>query len=100
MNRKDTEKHREKVYCIVDEERFEKIKKGIYGFCKLGALALLFALFANILSSCGTDKGNLKFEVCEVKTSGVTYHTSEENKRLKEPVKTEQMYYFVVGEER
>ena len=95
MNRKDTENPREKVYCVVDKERFEKIKKGAYCFLKLVALAFLFAIFANLISSCRKDG---KVQIYEVKTSGVMYQTSADNKRLKEPVSTETVYFVVEGE--
>ncbi len=83
-----------KLYQRVGGERFEK---GVYGFLRVIAFAFLFALFANILQGCGADKDKLKFEVCEVKTSGVMYQTSESNKRLKEPVETETVFLVVGG---
>ena len=90
MNRKETENPREKVYCVVDKERFEK---GVKNMVKLVVFAFLFALFANLISSCRKTEP----KIYEVKTSGVMYQTSENNKRLKEPVSTETVY-FVVGE--
>ena len=96
MNRKDTENPRERVYCVVDKERFEKIKKGAYGFLKLVALAFLFAIFANLISSCQKTEA----KIYEVKTSGVMYQTSADNKRLKEPVEMETVYFVVGGEEQ
>ena len=84
-----------KIYHRIGGERFEK---GVYGFLKLIALAFLFAVFANILSSCRkADEPDAT--IYEVKASGVVYQTSADNKRLKEPVETETVY-FVVGGER
>lgn len=80
-----------KLYKRVGAQNFER---GLQNICKLIALAFLFALFANILSSC--EKTQTK--VYEVKTSGVAYQTSEENKRLKEPVETQAVYLIVEGD--
>mgnify|MGYP000510312073 CR=1 FL=1 len=96
MNSKDTENPRERVYCVVDKERFEKIKKGAYGFLKLVALAFLFAIFANLISSCRKTEP----KIYEVKTSGVMYQTSEGNKRLKEPKMREESVFFIVEGEQ
>lgn len=85
----------EKNYCIKCPYRFERFKRGVYGFCKLIVFALLFALFAGLISGCKKDK----VQVYEVKTSGITYQTSAENKRIKEPVETETVF-LVVGEVR
>ena len=75
----------------IDRKKTEKaVKRSIV----LIVFAFLFAVFSSMLSSCRKTET----KVYEVRTSGVTYQTSETNKRLKEPVKTEQMYYVVVGE--
>ena len=76
-------KQLKKIYHRIGGERFEK---GVYGLLKLAAFAFLFAVFFNLLSACRrTD--NLEAKVYEVKTGGITYQTSESNKRKKEPVK-------------
>ena len=81
-----------KIYNRVGEERFEA---GLSNFFKIVVFALLFALFTGLISGCKKDK----VKVYEVKTSGITYQTSAENKRIKEPVETETVF-LVVGEGR
>ena len=78
------------LYCRVGGKRFEK---GVKNMVKLVVFAFLFALFANLISSCQKTEP----EIYEVRKSGVTYRTSEANKRLKEPVEMETVY-LVVGE--
>lgn len=79
------------LYCRVGGKRFEK---GVKNMVKLVVFAFLFALFANLISSCQKTEP----EIYEVRKSGVTYRTSEANKRLKEPVSTETVYFVVEGE--
>ena len=81
------------LYCRVGGKRFEK---GVKNMVKLVVFAFLFALFANLISSCRKTEP----KIYEVKTSGVMYQTSENNKRLKEPVETETVYFVVGGEEQ
>lgn len=80
------------LYCRVGRKRFEK---GAKSLIRLIVFAFLFALFANLISAC--HKTEIK--VCEVRTSGVMYQTSENNKRLKEPKVREESVFFVVGGE-
>ena len=75
MNRKKTERAVKNVIAIV-------------------LFAFLFAVFSSLISGCRKDG---KVQIYEVKTSGVMYQTSENNKRLKEPVEMETVY-LVVGE--
>ena len=86
-------KRLKKMYHRVGGERFEA---GLSNIGKLVALAFLFALFSSLISGCRKED---EVQLYEVKTSGVMYQTSENNKRLKEPVETETVY-FVVGGER
>lgn len=78
MNRKKTERAVKNVIAIV-------------------LFAFLFAVFSSLISGCRKDG---KVQIYEVKTSGVMYQTSADNKRLKEPVNTETVYLVVGGEER
>nr|DAI53575.1 MAG TPA: hypothetical protein [Caudoviricetes sp.] len=80
------------LYCRVGRKRFEK---GAKSLIRLIVFAFLFALFANLISAC--HKTEIK--VCEVRTSGVMYQTSANNKRLKEPKVREESVFFVVGGE-
>ena len=80
-----------KIYHRVGAEAFER---GLSNLCKLVALAFLFAIFANLISSCQKTEP----EIYKVKTSGVMYQTSADNKRLKEPVSMETVYFVVGGE--
>ena len=75
MNRKKTERAVKNVIAIV-------------------LFAFLFAIFANLISSCQKTEA----KIYEVKTSGVMYQTSADNKRLKEPVEMETVYFVVGGE--
>ena len=61
------------------------------------AMAFLFAVFSSLISGCGKDG---KVQVYEVKTSSVMYQTSADNKRLKEPVEKEVVYFVVGGAEK
>ena len=78
MNRKKTERAVKNVIAIV-------------------LFAFLFAVFSSLISGCRKDG---KVQIYEVKTSGVMYQTSADNKRLKEPVNTETVYLVVGGEEQ
>ncbi len=81
------------LYCRVGGKRFEK---GVKNMVKLVVFAFLFALFANLISSCRKTEP----KIYEVKTSGVMYQTSEGNKRLKEPkVREESVFFIVEGEQ-
>lgn len=75
MNRKKTERAVKNVIAIV-------------------LFAFLFAVFSSLISSCRKTEP----KIYEVKTSGVMYQTSENNKRLKEPVSMETVYFVVGGE--
>ncbi|MBD8945773.1 MAG: hypothetical protein EGR97_00385 [Clostridiales bacterium] len=81
------------LYCRVGGKRFEK---GVKNMVKLVVFAFLFALFANLISSCQKTEP----EIYEVRKSGVTYRTSEANKRLKEPEIWEETIFFAVGGEQ
>ena len=76
MNRKKTERAVKNVIAIV-------------------LFAFLFAVFSSLISGCRKDG---KVQIYEVKTSGVMYQTSADNKRLKEPVEMETVYFVVGGE--
>ena len=78
MNRKKTERAVKNVIAIV-------------------LFAFLFAVFSSLISGCRKDG---KVQIYEVKTSGVMYQTSADNKRLKEPANTETVYFVVGGEEQ
>ena len=78
MNRKKTERAVKNVIAIV-------------------LFAFLFAVFSSLISGCRKDG---KVQIYEVKTSGVMYQTSADNKRLKEPVEMETVYFVVGGEEQ
>ena len=81
------------LYCRVGGKRFEK---GVKNMVKLVVFAFLFALFANLISSCRKTEP----KIYEVKTSGVMHQTSEGNKRLKEPkVREESVFFIVEGEQ-
>lgn len=77
MNRKKTERAVKNVIAIV-------------------LFAFLFAVFSSLISSCRKTEP----KIYEVKTSGVMYQTSADNKRLKEPVEMETVYFVVGGEEQ
>jgi len=81
------------LYCRVGGKRFEK---GVKNMVKLVVFAFLFALFANLISSCQKTEP----EIYEVRKSGVTYRTSEANKRLKEPKMREESVFFIVEGEQ
>lgn len=77
----------------IDRKKAEKaVKRSI----ALIVFAFLFAVFSSILSACRKTET----KVYEVRTSGVMYQTSENKKRLKEPVNTETVYFVVGGEEQ
>lgn len=76
MNRKKTERAVKNVIAIV-------------------LFAFLFAVFSSLISGCRRDG---KVQIYEVETSGVMYQTSADNKRLKEPVEMETVYFVVGGE--
>ena len=73
----------------------KKAERAVKRSIVLIVFAFLFAVFSSMLSACRKTET----KVYEVRTSGVVYQTSETNKRLKEPVETETVY-FVVGGER
>ena len=75
----------------------KKAERAVKRSIVLIVFAFLFAVFSSLISGCRKDG---KVQIYEVKTSGVTYHTSEENKRLKEPVEMETVYLVVGGEEK
>ena len=75
----------------------KQAEKALKNVIAIVLFAFLFAVFSSLISGCGKED---KVQVYEVKTSGVTYQTSEDNKRLKEPVNTETVYLVVGGEEK
>ena len=75
----------------------KKAERAVKNVIAIALFAFLFAVFSSLISGCGKED---KVQVYEVKTSGVTYQTSEDNKRLKEPVNTETVYLVVGGEEK
>lgn len=75
----------------------KKAEKAVKRSIALIVFAFLFAVFSSLISGCRKDG---KVQIYEVKTSGVMYQTSADNKRLKEPVSTETVYFVVGGEER
>lgn len=74
----------------------KKAERAVKNVIVIALFAFLFAIFANLISSCRKTEP----KIYEVKTSGVMYQTSESNKRLKEPVETETVYFVVGGTER
>lgn len=72
----------------------KKAERAVKNVIVIALFAFLFAVFSSVISGCRKDG---KVQVYEVKTSGVMYQTSENNKRLKEPVEMETVY-LVVGE--
>lgn len=75
----------------------KKAERAVKNVIVIALFAFLFAVFSSVISGCRKDG---KVQVYEVKTSGVMYQTSENNKRLKEPVEMETVYLVVGGEER
>lgn len=73
----------------------KKAEKAVKRSIALIVFAFLFAVFSSLISGCRKDG---KVQIYEVKTSGVMYQTSENNKRLKEPVEMETVYFVVGGE--
>jgi len=75
----------------------KKAERAVKNVIVIALFAFLFAVFSSLISGCRKDG---KVQIYEVKTSGVMYQTSADNKRLKEPVSTETVYFVVGGEER
>ena len=75
----------------------KKAERAVKNVIVIVLFAFLFAVFSSLISGCRKDG---KVQIYEVKTSGVMYQTSADNKRLKEPVSTETVYFVVGGEER
>ena len=75
----------------------KKAEHAVKNVIVIALFAFLFAVFSSLISGCRKDG---KVQIYEVKTSGVMYQTSADNKRLKEPVSTETVYFVVGGEER
>ncbi len=75
----------------------KKTERAVKNVIAIALFAFLFAVFSSLISGCRKDG---KVQIYEVKTSGVMYQTSADNKRLKEPVNTETVYLVVGGEER
>lgn len=73
----------------------KKAERAVKNVIVIALFAFLFAVFSSVISGCRKDG---KVQVYEVKTSGVMYQTSENNKRLKEPVEMETVYLVVGGE--
>ena len=74
----------------------KKTERAVKNVIAIALFAFLFAVFSSLISGCRKDG---KVQIYEVKTSGVMYQTSENNKRLKEPVEMETVYLVVGGEE-
>ena len=73
----------------------KKAERAVKNVIVIVLFAFLFAVFSSLISGCRKDG---KVQIYEVKTSGVMYQTSADNKRLKEPVSTETVYFVVEGE--
>ena len=73
----------------------KKAERAVKNVIAIVLFAFLFAVFSSLISGCRKDG---KVQIYEVKTSGVMYQTSADNKRLKEPVNTETVYLVVGGE--
>lgn len=74
----------------------KKVERAVKNVIVIALFAFLFAVFSSIISGCRKTEP----KIYEVKTSGVMYQTSADNKRLKEPVSTETVYFVVGGEEQ
>ena len=72
----------------------KKAERAVKNVIVIALFAFLFAVFSSLISSCRKTEP----KIYEVKTSGVTYQTSENNKRLKEPAEMETVYLVVGGE--
>ena len=75
----------------------KKTERAVKNVIAIALFAFLFAVFSSLISGCRKDG---KVQIYEVKTSGVMYQTSADNKRLKEPANTETVYFVVGGEEQ
>ena len=75
----------------------KKTERAVKNVIAIALFAFLFAVFSSLISGCRKDG---KVQIYEVKTSGVMYQTSADNKRLKEPVEMETVYLVVGGEEQ
>lgn len=75
----------------------KKTERAVKNVIAIALFAFLFAVFSSLISGCRKDG---KVQIYEVKTSGVMYQTSADNKRLKEPVEMETVYFVVGGEEQ
>lgn len=73
----------------------KQAERAVKNVIAIALFAFLFAVFSSLISGCGKDG---KVQIYEVKTSGVMYQTSADNKRLKEPVEMETVYLVVGGE--
>ena len=73
----------------------KKAERAVKNVIVIALFAFLFAVFSSLISGCRKDG---KVQIYEVKTSGVMYQTSADNKRLKEPVSMETVYFVVGGE--
>ena len=73
----------------------KKIAKGLRSIVGWIVIGVVFAIFSGIISGCQRKE---PAKIYEVHTSGITYQTSEMNKRIKEPVVTETVYWIVGGE--
>ena len=75
----------------------KKAERAVKNVIVIALFAFLFAVFSSLISGCRRDG---KVQIYEVETSGVMYQTSADNKRLKEPVEMETVYFVVGGEEQ
>ena len=84
-----------KMYRRVGADAFEKSIKNIG---KLIALALLFALFASLISACRQIS---RVQVYEIKTNAAVYQTAEEiqHKKMQEVAKVNRVYCDKCGRE-
>lgn len=73
----------------------KKAERAVKNVIAIVLFAFLFAVFSSLISGCRRDG---KVQIYEVETSGVMYQTSADNKRLKEPVEMETVYFVVGGE--
>ena len=85
-------KEMKRIYKNVGSETFER---ALINIGKLVCLSVLVVLISGFVSS----RKKSETKIYEIKTSGVTYQTSAEDKRMKEPVLTETVYIVVGGAE-
>lgn len=79
------------------------VRVGRQAFCKgirnamwLALIAVFVVMVSSFLSACRKEEPP-QIVVHEVRTSGVTYQTSEVDNRVKEPVVNENVYLIIEG---